>query len=60
MKSNKSISQKKIFDQIPFFAISKMGKNQFLNWGKKFTTAKNAISHIFYLISRGFFLPGLF
>ena len=23
---------KKIFDQIPFFAISKMAKNQFLNW----------------------------
>ena len=22
------------FDQIPFFAISKMAKNQFLNWGK--------------------------
>ena len=25
-------------DQIPFFAISKMAKNQFLNWGKKFKT----------------------
>ena len=23
------------FDQIPFFAISKMAKNQFFNWGKK-------------------------
>ena len=26
----------KIFGQIPFFAISKMAKNQFINWGKKF------------------------
>ena len=34
MKSNKSISRKKFFDQIPFFAISKMAKNQFLNWEK--------------------------
>ena len=24
----------KFFDQIPFFAISKMAKNQFLNWEK--------------------------
>ena len=31
VKSNKSISRKKIFsDQIPFFSISKMAKNQFL------------------------------
>ena len=34
---------KKICGQIPFFTISKMSKNQFLNWGK-FKTAKNAIS----------------
>ena len=34
MKSNKSISQKNFVDQIPFFAISKMAKNQFLNWEK--------------------------
>jgi hypothetical protein len=40
------------FDQIPFFAISKMTKNQFLKWGKKFKTARNAISQVF--------LPGLF
>ena len=33
----------KIFGQISFFAISKMTKNQFLNW-EKFKTAKNAIS----------------
>ena len=32
VKSNKSISRKKIFSQIPFFAISKMTKNQFWNW----------------------------
>ena len=34
VKSNKSISRKKIFDQIQFFAISKLAKNQFLNWEK--------------------------
>ena len=34
VKSNKSISRKKILDQNPFFAISKMAKNQFLNWEK--------------------------
>ena len=34
MKSNKSISRKKFFEQFPFFAISKMAKNQFLNWEK--------------------------
>ena len=34
MKSNKSISQKTIFGPIQFFAVSKMAKNQFLNWGK--------------------------
>ena len=32
--SNKSISRKNFIDQIPFFAISKMAKNQFLNWEK--------------------------
>ena len=31
VKSNKSILRKNFFDQIPFFAISKMAKNQFLN-----------------------------
>ena len=34
VKSNKPISQKIFFDQIPFFDISKMAKNQFLNWEK--------------------------
>ena len=34
MKSSKSISRKNLFDQIPFFAISKMAKNQFLKWEK--------------------------
>ena len=34
VKSNKS---RIFFDQNPFFAISKMAKNQFLNW-KKFKT----------------------
>ena len=32
VKSNKSISRIIFFDQIPFFEISKMAKNQFLNW----------------------------
>ena len=45
VKSNKSISRN-FFDQIPFFAISKMAKNEFLNW-KKFKTAKNTISRVF-------------
>ena len=31
VKSNKSISRKIVFDQFPFFALSKMAKNQFLN-----------------------------
>ena len=44
---------KKNFDQIPFFAISKMTKNEFLNWEKMFQTSKNAIS-------RKKNLPGLF
>ena len=43
MKSNKLISRI-FFGQIPFFAISKLDKNQFLNYKKKFKTAKNAIS----------------
>ena len=34
VKSNKSISRKKFFNQIPFFAISKMAKNQVLKWEK--------------------------
>ena len=34
IKSNKSISQKAFFNQVPFFAISKMAKNQFLKWEK--------------------------
>ena len=47
VKSNKSISRF-FFDQIPFFAISKMAKNQFLYW-KKFKTAKNAISRNIFI-----------
>ena len=34
MKSNKSISRKKFFDQNPFFAISKLAKIQFFIWEK--------------------------
>ena len=40
VKSNKSISRKKFFDQIPFFAISKKGKNQFLNQEKVWNCQK--------------------
>ena len=40
VKSNKSISHKKSFYQIPYFAISKMAKNQFLNWGKSLKLPK--------------------
>ena len=29
-----------LFDQIPFFAISKMAQNQFLNWGKSLKQPK--------------------
>ena len=43
MKSNKSISRKNFFGQIPIFAISQMTKNQYLNW-EKVKTAKSAIS----------------
>ena len=32
VKSNKTIN---FFYQIPFFAISKLAKNQFMTWGKK-------------------------
>ena len=32
MKSNKSTSRKIFFDKIPFFAISNMAKNNFLDW----------------------------
>ena len=48
VKSNKSISRF-FFEQIPFLAISKMAKNQFLNWdGKKFKTVRNANSQKFF------------
>ena len=41
-KSNNSISLN-FFDQIPFFALSTMAKNHFLNW-ENVKTDKNAIS----------------
>ena len=40
MKSNKSISRKNVFDQNPFFAISKMAKNHFLKWEKSLKLPK--------------------
>ena len=39
MKSNKSISRI-FFDQIPFFAISNMAKNQFFELGKTLKLAE--------------------
>ena len=53
VKSNKSISRKNFFDQIQFFAISKMAKNQFLNWEN---CQKCNFTEFFfnYLISRVF------
>ena len=50
----------KLFDQIPFFAISKMAKNEFLNWGKLPKMQFHEKKKMIYLISRVFFLPGLF
>ena len=47
MKSNKSISRKNFFDKNPFFAISKMAKNQFLNW-ENYKTVKYTISRKIY------------
>ena len=44
VKSNKSISRKN-FGQISFFAISKMTKNQFLNWKKVLKTTKEMQFH---------------
>ena len=63
MKSNKSISRF-FFDQIPFFAISKMAKNQFLT-GKMFKMAKKSLQKFSWKILKKFFreidfLPGFF
>ena len=61
VKSNKSISQKKFFDQNPFFLqFQKWSKINFCT-GKKFKMPRNAIpiKKFIYLISR-VFLPGLF
>ena len=51
--------EKTFFDQIPFFAISKMAKNQFLNWEKVSNYQKFNFTYKFfliYLISRNFSL----
>ena len=34
VKSNKSISRNFVLDKFHYYAISKMAKNQFLNWEK--------------------------
>ena len=48
VKSNRSISRKNFLTKNPFFAISKMAKHQFFNWGEKFKIAKNLISRKFF------------
>ena len=47
VKSNKSTSWKISVQNVFFFAISKMAKNQFLNWGKSLETAKMQFHEIF-------------
>ena len=48
---------KKNFHQIQFFAISKMAKNQYLNWEKGLKLPKMQFhgKKLIYLISRDFF-----
>ena len=57
-KVNKPISRF-FFCQIPFFAISKLAKNQFLNWGKlpKMQFHEKKVFDLFDFTS---FLSGLF
>ena len=57
LKSNESISQKFFFGQIPFFALSKMAKNQIFERGKSLKLPEMQFLFI-YLTSR-VFLPGL-
>ena len=59
MKSNKSISRT-FFGQISFLAVSKITKNQFLNWEKSSKLPKMQFHEKkigFFFISR-VFLPG--
>ena len=52
---------KKCFDQIQFFAISKMAKIQFLNWEKVENYQKYNFTKLFiYLFDFTSFLPGPF
>ena len=62
VKSNKSISWKNFPDRIPFFDISKMAKNQFLNWEKFLNCQKSNFTKKTFLIFFYFrsFLPGFF
>ena len=55
------MSWKNFFDEIPFSAISKMAKNQYLNWEKvkKLPEMQSYEKKMIYLISR-VFLPGHF
>ena len=50
MKSNKSISRKKFFDQNPFFAISEMAKNELIfELGKSLKLPNMQIQEEFFL-----------
>ena len=57
MNSNKSISRKNCFDQIPFFAISKMVKNQFFELGKSLKLPKMQFHENFLFI---YLIPQVF
>ena len=50
--------KKNFFEQNPFFAVSKMAKNQFLNW-EKLPKMQFHEKKIIYFISR-VILPGFF
>ena len=52
---------KMFFDQIPFFAISKMAKNQFFNWRKSLKLPKMQFHEKkFDLFDFTSFFPGIF
>ena len=62
VKSNKSISRKILFDLNPFFAISKMAKNHFLNWENMFLNCQKCkfTKKFFDLFDFTSFFAGLF
>ena len=50
MKSNTKSISRIFFDQIPFFAILKMAKTQFLNWGKSLKLSDMQFEEKIFLI----------